>query len=100
MDLRADMMGDKPNDPFAVGRGEILARIAQAACQPVDPQPAVGIEHHLDNRRIFEPAGDGRSERAAQHARTTQNRFRLKGLNHHCRPTHAVDRNGRSVWGN
>jgi hypothetical protein len=90
------MMGDKPNDPLAVGCGETFTRIAQAACQPIDPQPAVGIEHDLDNGGIFEPAGNGRSERGAQHARTTQDRFRLKGLNHHY-PTHAVDRNGRSV---
>ena len=69
MDLGADMMGDEPDDPFAVGRREPLAGIREAARQPVDPEPAVGIEHHLDDRRVFELGGDRRSERGAQHAR-------------------------------
>ena len=30
MNLGADMVGDKPNDALAIGRGETLARIAQA----------------------------------------------------------------------
>ena len=30
MDLRADMMGDEPNDPLAIGCGETLTGIAQA----------------------------------------------------------------------
>jgi hypothetical protein len=37
MNLCAYMMGDKPNDTFAIGRSEILARIVQSPCQPVDP---------------------------------------------------------------
>jgi hypothetical protein len=97
MDLRANMVSDESNDPFAIGSGEILPGITQPTRQPVDPQPAIRIEHHLDNGWVFEPRGYGRSERGTQHARTTQYRFRLKGLNRHCRPRHTVDRNGRSV---
>jgi hypothetical protein len=77
MDLRANMVSDESNDPFAIGSGEILTRIAQPAGQPVDPQPAIRIEHHLNNGGIFEPRGYGRSERGAQHTRATQYRFRL-----------------------
>ena len=69
MDLGADMMGDQPDDALAVGGGETLAGVRQAPRQPVDPEPAVGIEHHLDDRWVFEQAGDRRPERGAQHAR-------------------------------
>jgi len=29
--------------------------IDEPAREPIDPEPAIGIEHHLNDRRIFEP---------------------------------------------
>ena len=48
---------------------DAAAGVLEPAGQPVDPEPAVGVEHHLDDAGIFEVAGDGRPERRAQHAR-------------------------------
>ena len=69
MDLGADMVRDEADDPLAIGGGQCPTGIFQAARQPVDPEPTVGVEHHLDDRRVFEEGGDGRAERGAQHAR-------------------------------
>ena len=51
MHLGADMVGDEAHDALAIGRRQTLAGIGKAARQPVDPEPAVGIEHHLDDAR-------------------------------------------------
>ena len=75
MDLDADMVGDEPHDPLGVGGRHPAAGILQPARQPVDPEPAVGIEHHLDDAGVFEIAGDRRSERGAQHARAAGKGF-------------------------
>ena len=72
MNLGADVMGNEPHDALAVGCGEALAGIRQATRQPIDPEPAIGIEHHLDDDRVFEPGRDRRSKRGAQHACTTR----------------------------
>ena len=69
MHLYADMVCDEPHNPLGVGRGHPAARIFQPTRQPVDPEPAVGIEHHFDDARVFEVARDCRPERGAQHAR-------------------------------
>jgi len=53
MDLGADMMGDEPHDALALGGRETLSGLDQAARQPIDPEPSVGVQHHLDDRRIF-----------------------------------------------
>ena len=58
----------------------------EAAGQPVDPNPAVGIEHHLDDAGIFEIAGDRRSERGAQHARAAGEGFGSEGDRRHGEP--------------
>ena len=50
---------------------------ASPSDKPVDPEPAVGIEHHLDDGGVFQKRGDGRPERGAQHARTARDRFCL-----------------------
>ena len=51
MNLSADVMGNEPHDALAVGCGETLAGIRQAPRQPIDPEPAIGIEHDLDDRQ-------------------------------------------------
>lgn len=68
MDLGADMVRDESHDPFAICGRQLLACIRQAFGQPVDPEPAVRIEHHLDDRRIFQKPRDGRSKGCAQYA--------------------------------
>ena len=75
MHLDADMVRDEPHDPLGVGGRHPTAGILQPARQPVDPEPAVGIEHHLDDARVFEIARDCRSERGAQHARAAGKGF-------------------------
>jgi hypothetical protein len=43
VDLGADVMRDKTDDPFAVGRSQALARVRKPIRQPVDPDAAIGI---------------------------------------------------------
>ena len=69
MNLGADMVRDETDDPLAVRRRQQLTRIGKPFGKPVDPEPPIGIEHHLDDRGVFQKAGDGGAERGAQHAR-------------------------------
>ena len=79
MDLDTHMMGNEADDPFGIGRRDSGAGILEAAGKPVDPQPAVRIEHDLDDAGIFEVSGDQRAERGAQHARASGDGFRSEG---------------------
>ena len=69
MDLGADMVGDQAHDALAVGRRQPLAGVRQAFREPVDPETAVGVEHHLDDAGVPEKTGDGGAKGGAQHAR-------------------------------
>ena len=84
MHLGADMMRDEAHDALAIGGCEPLAGVAQAVCQPVDPQPAVGIEHDLDDAGIFEP-----SRRSPARARCAACARRARALPPECKfPDH------------
>jgi hypothetical protein len=69
MNLGADVMRHQAHDTLAVGGGQALSRIRQPLGQAVDPEPPVGVEHHLDDCGVFQESGDGGAERGAQHAR-------------------------------
>jgi hypothetical protein len=76
MHLGTDVMRDETDDSFAIGGCKPLAGVDQPFCQTIDPETAIGIEHHLDDARIFEPCGDRRPECSAQHPRAARDRFR------------------------
>ncbi len=78
MNFGPDMMRDEANNPFAVGGRQPLTCVRQPIGQPVDPDASIGIEHDFDDARIFEPRGDRRPQRGAQHARTARECFRLE----------------------
>jgi len=88
-------MGNEPHDALAVGCSKALAGIREAPREPIDPEPTVGIEHHLDDDGIFEPSRNRWSERGAQHARTTRYDLGLEGMNCHHRPQHAERKRAR-----
>jgi hypothetical protein len=67
MNLYANMVRDQADDAFAIGDGQQLAAVADAFAEPIDPQPAIRVEHDFDNRRVVEPGSDRRPERRAQH---------------------------------
>ena len=71
MDLCADMMGHQPNDALTIGGREPLPRIGKPLRQTVNPDPTVGVQHHLDDTRVLKKPSDRRTERSAQHPRTT-----------------------------
>ena len=75
--LRAYMVRYQTNNALAVRRRQCFAGINQATRQPVNPQPPIGIEHDLDDRVIFQVAGNRRAKRATQHSRTARIRLRL-----------------------
>jgi hypothetical protein len=76
MDLDADVVGDEANDALGIGRCDTLPGVFEAAGQSVNPEPAVGIQHHFDDAGVFEVAGDRLAERSAQHARAAGESFR------------------------
>jgi len=86
MHFGADMVGDETNDPLAVGSGHDAPAILQATRQPVDPQPAVRVQHHLDDRGVLEEGRDRRPERGAQHARASGKSLGMKWSDRHDRP--------------
>ena len=86
MNLSADMMRDKSQDAFAIARRQTLSGIGKSTRQPVDPEPAVRIEHNFDDRWVFKPERDSRPERGAQHARATRRRLLIELMDCHFRP--------------
>lgn len=77
MNFCADVMGDQPDDALAIGGRQSFTGVGKALREPVDPEPPIGVEHHLDDRGIFQKGGDRRPESRAQHARTAKDRFRF-----------------------
>ena len=92
MDLGANMMRDEPHDPLAIRRQQPLARVGKAIGQPVDPQPAVWVEHHLDDGGVFEPAGYCRTKCCAKHAGAARDRFTLVACSWHRGPPKLIGR--------
>ena len=77
---------DEPHDALAVGGGETLAGFGKARRQPVDPELAVRVQHHLDDGRIVEPSHDRRSEGRTQHSGAARDDLSLEGINRHAHP--------------
>ncbi len=73
-----DVVGDKPDDALAVGRRQPLTGVSEALGQPVDPEPTIWIEQHLQLiAGSSSQAAISRPERCAQHARSAGDRFVL-----------------------
>src|SRR5665213_1971417 len=86
MHLGADMVCDKSDDAFAVTGRQTLACIGQPTSQPIDPEPAIGVEHHLDDCRVLQPESNARAKCGAQHARATRGCFLIEMMDCHLRP--------------
>ena len=86
MGFSADVMRDKTDNALAIRGRENRTCIGQTFGQAIDPEPTVGIEHHLDDAGVFEEFGDVRPERRAQHAGTARDRFCLGSCNPHVAP--------------
>ena len=65
MNLCADVVGDQTHDALTVGWRQHLSRIGQAVRQPIDPDAAIGIQHHFGDRGIIQEPGNGGSQRRA-----------------------------------
>lgn len=48
---------------------QYVVRCDKTFLQTIDPQTPVRVQHHFNDAGIFEIAGDGRTERRAEHAR-------------------------------
>ena len=99
MHFGADVVRHQPNDAFSVGGREALACVRQAARQPVDPQPAIGVEHHLDDRGVLQVSRNGGAKRAAEHARAARDRLCLSRMNCHRRPQQRGRLRSALRWG-
>jgi len=75
MDFGADMVCDEADDALAVRCRQPLARIGQPLGEAVDPEPTIGIQHHLDDAGVVEIARDGGAKRGAQHPRAARKAF-------------------------
>jgi hypothetical protein len=67
VELDPHLGGDQAQHPLGVGRTHGDGRPEQALADPVDPDDAVGVEHHLDDAWIVEEGGE-RSERTLEGA--------------------------------
>src|SRR5208337_1521067 len=90
VNLDANMMRDEPHDAFGVGWRDAETSVLEAARQPVDPKPAVWIQHHLDDAWIFEKTGNRLSQRGAQHARAAGESFGSERDRRHVEPRYAA----------
>jgi hypothetical protein len=99
MDLDADMVRNEAKDAFSVSRGNANAGIFQPASEAIDPEPPIGVEHHLDHARVFEMTRNRRPERGAQHARATSEGFRPKGDCRHTEPREFASRRRGCISG-
>ena len=86
MNLGADMVRNKPQDAFAVAWRQTLSGIEKSTRQPIDPEPAVRIEHDLDDGGVFKPERNRRAKRRAQHAGATRRRLLIELVDCHFRP--------------
>ena len=77
MNFNANMVGDEANDTLAVRCAQRLTAIGQPLGKSVDPEPPIGVEHHLDDRGVFQERGDRGAKGGAQHARTAKDRLRF-----------------------
>jgi len=80
------MVRDEADDALAVGRAQPLAGIGEPVPKPVDPEPTVGVEHHHDDGRVFEPTRNMRPERRPEHAEAALDCFRFERVDGHLRP--------------
>jgi hypothetical protein len=69
MDFGADMVRDQAHDALAIGGRQPLARVGQPFGKPVDPDAPVGIQHHLDDGRVFQKRAMAGRARCAASAR-------------------------------
>jgi hypothetical protein len=76
MDLGADMMRDQANDALAIGGRQSFAGVGKPFRKPVDPEPPIGVEHHLDDADLPETWRSRARGRCAAFARRV-NRFRF-----------------------
>ena len=95
MDLGADMVRDQADDALAIGGRQALTGIGEPFGQPVDPEPPVGVEHHLDDRGVFQKPAIGGPERRAQHARAAKDRLGFLVSSRHVVPVLVRDRDTR-----
>lgn len=61
------MVGNQTHDALGIGGYNPVARVEQPLGQTINPQPSIGIEHHLDHGGIGKVPRDRRSHRRAQH---------------------------------
>ena len=95
MHFGSDVMGDQADDTLAIGWRQQFARVRKPLGKPVDPEPPIGVEHHLDDRGVFQKPGDRRPEGRAQHARAAKDRLRFLVSGRHVVPVLLRDRDMR-----
>ena len=67
MHFRADVGGDKADDPLTVRLGQLHTHRRAARGQSIHPKGAVGVQHDFHHVRVFERGGDQRPHGRAQH---------------------------------
>jgi hypothetical protein len=68
MHVGTDVMGDQSHDTLAVFGRKVSAGIAEACAEPIDPEPTVRVEHHLDDGVVVEPGRYIAAECRPEHA--------------------------------
>jgi hypothetical protein len=89
--LGADVMGNETYDALAIAGRQAHSGIDKPARQPIDPEPAVRVEHDLDDSGIFQPKRNGRAKRGPQHARAARGCFLIEVMDCHVCPPDITD---------
>ena len=91
-DLTAHVGGDEADDAFGLRGANARAGVDAAGADRVEPETAVGVEHHLDDGGIGQGSGDHGSERGPQHLPAARIGFLSEGhqISH--------DRSPMRVW--
>jgi acetyl-CoA carboxylase carboxyltransferase component len=73
------MCGRAYSPRFGIAERDSDGCVFEATGEAIDPEPSIRIEHHFDDRRVFEETGNGRTERTAQHACAAGSGLRSEG---------------------
>ena len=68
MHFGTDMVGNQADDTLAIGDRHHQPRVGEPGGEPVHPDTAIRVQHHLDYGGLFQQAGNGGTECRAHHA--------------------------------
>ncbi|GER05629.1 hypothetical protein JCM17846_33110 [Iodidimonas nitroreducens] len=82
MAFLANMARHQPDNPLGLGGADPCPRVDAPVAMAIDPQPAVGIDHHFDDGGVGQRRRNRRSHGGAQHGALAIDRTGMKAVSH------------------